>query len=202
MFQRKPAEDRKADIVEALLRLADQIGPDRLTTNDIAREVGVTQAAIFRHFPTKAELWSAVGEVIAARLAEAWQQALAANTTPKDRLRALIAAQLRQIETTPALPAILHSRELNVDNANLCQRFRGILMQYQAHLVANLEGMIADGSMTPDVRPQDAAILLTSLVQGIAIRWSLGSRGFALQPEGLRLLDVQLALFAYGERQR
>lgn len=200
MLQRKPAEDRKADIVEALLRLADQIGPDRLTTNDVAREVGVTQAAIFRHFPTKAELWSAVGEVIAARLAEAWQQALAANTTPKDRLRALIAAQLRQIEAIPALPAILHSRELNVDNANLRQRFRGILLQYQAHLVANLEGMIADGSITPDVRPQDAAILLTSLVQGIAIRWSLGSRGFALQPEGLRLLDVQLALFAYGER--
>ena len=202
MLQRKPAEDRKTDIVEALLRLADQIGPDRLTTNDIAREVGVTQAAIFRHFPTKAELWSAVGEVIAARLAEAWQQALAANTTPKDRLRALIAAQLRQIEAIPALPAILHSRELNVDNVILRERFRGLMMQYQAHLVANLEGMIADGSMTPDVRPQDAAVLLTSLVQGIAIRWSLGSRGFALQPEGLRLLDVQLALFAYGERQR
>ena len=202
MLQRKPAEDRKADIVEALLRLADQIGPDRLTTNDVAREVGVTQAAIFRHFPTKAELWSAVGEVIAARLAEAWQQALAANTTPKDRLRALIAAQLRQIETTPALPAILHSRELNVDNALLRQRFRGLLMQYQTHLVASLEGMIADGTMSPDVRPLDAAVLLTSLVQGIAIRWSLGSRGFALQPEGLRLLDVQLALFAYGERQR
>lgn len=202
MLQRKPAEDRKTDIVEALLRLADQIGPDRLTTNDIAREVGVTQAAIFRHFPTKAELWSAVGEVIAVRLAEAWQQALAANTTPKDRLRALIAAQLRQIEATPALPAILHSREINVDNVILRERFRGLMMQYQAHLVANLEGVIADGSMTPDVRPQDAAVLLTSLVQGIAIRWSLGSRGFALQPEGLRLLDVQLALFAYGERQR
>jgi len=202
MLQRKPAEDRKTDIVEALLRLADQIGPDRLTTNDIAREVGVTQAAIFRHFPTKAELWSAVGEVIAVRLAEAWQQALAANTTPKDRLRALIAAQLRQIEATPALPAILHSREINVDNVILRERFRDLMMQYQAHLVANLEGMIADGSMTPDVRPQDAAVLLTSLVQGIAIRWSLGSRGFALQPEGLRLLDVQLALFAYGERQR
>ncbi len=202
MLHRKPAEDRKTDIVEALLRLADQIGPDRLTTNDIAREVGVTQAAIFRHFPKKAELWSEVGDVIAARLAEAWRQALQANITPQDRLRALIAAQLRQIEATPALPAILHSRELNVDNAFLRERFRGLLMQFQAHLVANLEGMIADGSMAPDVRPQDAAALLTSLVQGIAIRWSLGSRGFALQAEGLRLLDVQLALFTCREDLR
>jgi hypothetical protein len=43
------------------------------------------------------------------------------------------------------------------------------------------------------------AVLLTSLVQGIAIRWSLGSRSFSLEAEGLRLLDVQLALFAGRE---
>ncbi len=202
MLRRKPAEDRKTEIVEALLDLADRIGPDRLTTNDIAREVGVTQAAIFRHFPTKAELWSEVGAVINGRLEEAWQQALASETMPKGRLRALIAAQMRQIEMAPALPAILHSRELNVDNAKLRDRFRGLLAVYQGHLVDNLKGMIADGSMTRLVQPRDAAVLLTSLVQGIAIRWSLGSRRFSLQAEGLRLLDVQLALFACREGAR
>lgn len=199
MLHRKPAEDRKTEIIEALLDLADRIGPDRLTTNDIARAVGVTQAAIFRHFPTKAELWSAAGQVIADRLHSAWAAALVLHDAPQDRLRALIAAQLRQIETCPALPAILHSRELNVDNADLRERFRGLLAGYQGHLVASLEGMIANGSMAPHVRPADAAVLLTSLVQGIAIRWSLGSRGFALQAEGLRLLDIQLALFACRE---
>lgn len=56
--------------------------------------------------------------------------------------------------------------------------------------------MVADGSITPDLAPKDAAVLLTSLVQGIAIRWSLVSRGFALEAEGTRLLEVQLALFA------
>lgn len=199
MLKRKPAGDRKADIIEAVLRLADRIGPDRLTTNDVAREVGVTQAAIFRHFPTKADLWSSVGAVIAERLGTAWQQALAENATPKARLRALIAAQLREIEAAPALPAILHSRELNVDNAILRERFLELLMRYQAHLVVNLEAMVAEGSITPDLAPQDAAVLLTSLVQGVAIRWSLGSQGFALETEGLRLLDVQLALFACKE---
>lgn len=199
MLRRKPAEDRKTEIVEALLDLADRIGPDRLTTNDIAREVGVTQAAIFRHFPTKAELWAEAGEVIAGRLTEAWQQALASETTPKGRLRALVAAQLKQIETTPALPTILHSRELNVDNANLRDRFRGLLKVFQRLLVENLEGMVVDGSMTRHVQPEDAAVLLTSLVQGIAIRWSLGSRGFELQAEGRRLLDVQLEILACGE---
>lgn len=199
MLRRKPAEVRKAEIIEALLGLADRIGPDRLTTNDIAREVGVTQAAIFRHYPTKAALWSAAGELISERLHEAWAQALATEAAPKARLRALIAVQLRQIEACPALPSILHSRELNVDNADLRERCRGVLMRYQGLLVENLEDMIADGSLARHVRPQDAAELLTSLVQGIAIRWGLGSRGFGLVAEGLRLLDVQLALFACRE---
>ena len=196
MLLRKPAEDRKADIVAAVLLLADRIGPDRLTTNDVAQQVGVTQAAIFRHFPTKAELWSAVGEVIAERLEMAWQQAISASDRPEGRVRGLVAAQLQQIETTPALPAILHSRELNVNNATLRDRFGGVLMRYQELLTKALEGMAAEGALAAAIRPGDAAMLLTSLVQGIAIRWSLGARGFAIVPEGMRLLEVQLALFA------
>jgi AcrR family transcriptional regulator len=195
MTSRKPAGDRKAEIVAALLGLADRIGPDRLTTNDIAREVGVTQAAIFRHFPTKADLWSAAAAVIADRLHAAWDQADAPGRPPSARLRALIAAQLDQIEACPALPAILHSRELNVDNPALRERFRGLMLRFQAHLVACLQGMIDAGEMSPQIRPQDGAVLLISLVQGMAIRWSLGGRGFDMKAEGRRLLEVQLALF-------
>ena len=201
MLRRKPAEDRKAELVAAVLLLADRIGPDRLTTNDVAREVGVTQAAIFRHFPTKAALWLAVADTVAAGMDAAWQQALAAATGPAARVRALVVAQLRQIEATPALPAILHSRELNAGDAALRDRFRRLLMQFQSLLVANLEGMIAEGALRAGVRAEDAAVLLTSLVQGIAIRWSLGTRAFAIVPEGRRLLEVQMALFAAGGKR-
>lgn len=195
MKHRKTAEDRKVDIVEALLRLADKIGPDRLTTNDIAREVGVTQAAIFRHFPTKADLWTEVANEIAKRMQTAWAAAMLESENPGDRLRGLIAAQLAQIESCPALPTVLHSRELNVTNPALRESFGGILAQFQVHLVTCLQQMADAGLISPSVSPQDAAVLLTSLVQGIAIRWSLGARGFGLQAEGLRLLEVQLGLF-------
>jgi AcrR family transcriptional regulator len=201
MPRRKPAEDRKAEIVSALLGLADRVGPDRLTTTDVAREVGVTQAAIFRHFPTKADLWTTVGEVIANRLEAAWEEANTANSARTDRLRALIVTQLRQIALCPALPVILHSRELNADNAALRERFRGLLARYQAHLAACLEAMAGEGEITADIAPRDAALLLVSLVQGTAIRWSLGARRFGLEAEGLRLFDIQLALFARREER-
>jgi hypothetical protein len=109
-------------------------------------------------------------------------------------LRALIGAQLSAISETPALPSILFSRELQVDNQALRDVFRGLLGAFQSRLVAVIRDLQAAGDMQRDVSPEDGAILLTSLVQGVAIRWTLGARGFSLPQEGLRLFDVQLVL--------
>lgn len=193
---RRSAEDRKAEIIAACLDLADRLGPDRMTTTDVARAVGLTQPGIFRHFPTKQALWLAVAEDVAARLTAAWDRALAGADTPEAQLRALIGAQLDQIAATPALPAVIHSRELNIDNPALRQAFRARLAAFQDHLVAALRAMQAAGRLRPGLAPEDAAIFLTSLVQGLAIRWSLGARDFPLAQEGLRLADIQLTLIS------
>jgi AcrR family transcriptional regulator len=94
---RKSADLRKAQIVAVILDLADRIGPDRVTTGAVAAEVGVTQAAIFRHFPTKAEMWVAVADHVAGLLTAAWAEALKEANPPVERLKALVGAQLDQI---------------------------------------------------------------------------------------------------------
>jgi AcrR family transcriptional regulator len=194
MSGRQSAEERKTQIVAEVLRLADEIGPDRLSTTDVARAIGLSQPAIFRHFPTKGALWLAVAEDIANRLQGSWAEAEAGAAGPHMRLRALIGAQLSAISETPALPSILFSRELQVDNQALRDVFRGLLGAFQSRLVAVIRDLQAAGDMKRDVSPEDVAILLTSLVQGVAIRWTLGARGFSLPQEGLRLFDVQLAM--------
>lgn len=199
MADRLSAEDRKAQIVAEVLRLADEIGPDRLSTTDVARAVGLSQPAIFRHFATKGALWLAVAEDIAVRLKKDWAAAEAQTVAPEARLRALIGAQLTAISDTPALPSILFSRELQVDNPPLRDVFRGLLGAFQGRLVAAIRDQRATAVPCHEVSPEDVAMLLTSLVQGVAIRWTLGARGFPLVQEGLRLFDVQMALLTAQE---
>lgn len=52
------------------------------------------------------------------------------------------------------------------------------------------------GVLRGDIAANDAVLLLTSLVQGVAIRWALGARDFDLRAEGLRLFDAQCRLLA------
>ncbi len=192
---RKTGPTRKAEIVATTLRLADELGPDRLTTQAVADAVGLTQPGVFRHFPTKQGLWLAVAEAIDATMTEAWQAALASSSAPLDRLAMLIRTQLAQIKGNPAIPAILHSRELQTENAELRDRFRSLMTRFQGLLRAELIAARDLGLIRLDVDPQDGAILLISLVQGLAIRWALGNRSFALEAEGARLLEAQMKLF-------
>lgn len=195
MGERKSADSRKAEIVATMLRLADELGPDRLTTNEVAKAVGLTQPGIFRHFPTKQDIWLAVAAHISEKMTEAWTAVLANKTAPQDRVTALILVQLRQIAANPAIPAILNSRELHAENAPLRARFMSLMTEFQRLLVKALAEGRAIGVFRPDLAPSDAAILLISLVQGVAIRWSLGQRAFSLEAEGGRLLACQIGLF-------
>ncbi|WP_193142760.1 TetR/AcrR family transcriptional regulator [Meridianimarinicoccus sp. MJW13] len=199
MPQRRSAEDRKAQIVSQVLKLAFEIGPDRMSTTDVARMIGISQPAIFRHFPTKGALWLAVAEHVATRLTADWDEAEAGARDPEARLRALIAAQLSAIRATPALPSILFSRELTLDNPDLRDVFAGLLASFQKRQIKAVAGLQASGALRDDVAAADVAILLTSLVQGVAIRWTLGTRSFPIVDEGLRLFDIQMALLRRGD---
>lgn len=192
---RKPADLRKAQIVETVLALADRTGPDRVTTSAVAGAIGITQAALFRHFPSKGALWKAVAETVTARLTTAWEKSLAGQgDLPEERLRALLAAQFDQIERVPALPMLLFSRELNAENQELREAFRGLLLTFQALLTREVGAGQNKGIFRRDADAGDVAAFLTFLVQGIAIRWALGARNFNLRMEGLRLLAVHLHL--------
>jgi AcrR family transcriptional regulator len=195
MANRKTAEDRKAEIVEAALRLADKVGPDRLSTEAVADAVGVTQAAIFRHFPKKQDLWEAAAARIGEAFQERWTKVERLGASSEEKLRRLIIGQLKLIRSTPAIPAILFSRELHVENDRLRKVFSTLMQHFHGLAVRFIVEGQRKGAFRSDVDPDDAAFLVIGTVQGLVLRWSLNKRGFDLVAEGERLLGVLLRGF-------
>ncbi len=197
---RKTAEVRQAEIIDAALRLAARLGPERLTTEAIADAVGLTQPGVFRHFPTKQKLWEAVAARIGSMMETRWSKAQSPEDSPSSQLRAVVVAQLRLIQATPAIPAILFSRELHTQNEALRKYFLQLLGRFHG-LVAEFVGRAKEvGEVRRDLEPDDAAYLIVSLVQGLAVRWSISARAFDLTGEGSRLLEVQLSGFRRARR--
>lgn len=200
---RKSAGERKEQIVDAAIRLAGEIGPDRITTEILAKEVGISQPGIFRHFPTKGDIWWAVAQRIGGlmrRQVGGLMQKKAGlaegeESGPAEKLHKQVIGQLRFIETTPAIPAILFSRELHVENEKMRCFFAGLIASRQRKFSTLIAMEIAEGQFRKTLNPDDAAYLILALIQGLAMRWSLNAREFDLVVEGRRLLDLLLDSF-------
>ncbi len=190
---RKSADQRKFEIVTAALQLADKIGPDRVTTEAIADAVELTHAGLFRHFPKKLNIWEAVAHYIGEQMEKRWAKAEQANAdNPEERLKDLLLAQLRVVHTFPAIPAILYSRELQVENIRLRKHLSVLLQQFHDRLIKNVADGQSTNTLRTDLSADDATYLLISSIQGLVVRWSVTARRFNLLKEGERLIDLQL----------
>jgi AcrR family transcriptional regulator len=184
------ASKRKDELINALLELAYEIGPDRLTTSDIAARIGVTQGTVFRHFKNKDELWVAAIRKVTDGLKSAWTEnlLLSKEVDAKQRVARLVRCQLELIQNTPALPLILFSRELNTENEELRTIIRETLFVIEEALI---------GRDQSEITVPDIAKYLTSLIQGQAVRWGLSDKSFDLVTSGnqlsLKLIDVLLS---------
>lgn len=193
--KRKSAEERKKEIVLTAIKLAGDVGPDRLTTQHLADAIGISQPAIFRHFPTKEAIWQAVAQEIARTMKA--NAALSVNDAmnPLQRLQAMLSGHLEFMQATPAVPAILFSSELHAENAGLREYFAGLTSGRHRAFSNLISTQIEAGQFRSDLVADDAAYLILALVQGLAMRWSLNARNFDLVEEGSRLLELQLQAF-------
>jgi AcrR family transcriptional regulator len=192
--RRLPAEARRAAILAAALPLFAARGLDGTTTRDLARAAGVTEPVLYRHFPSKDDLFAAVLDAGVARLLEALSRAIDGAADARSRLLAL----------ADRLPALLAERgdELRVLNGVAATRASGpaasrVRAAY-ARLGAFLAGALSAGGLRRGVDPTTAGHLLLQIGLGTTLTRSIGVP--AIVRDGYGDAAVRLLLDALAER--
>lgn len=89
-MSRLPAAKRREQLLDVALDLFSKHGYAKATTAELAREAGVTEPIIYRHFKSKKELFIALIERTGERTLENWSEELKNAADPTDRLRRII----------------------------------------------------------------------------------------------------------------
>jgi AcrR family transcriptional regulator len=89
MATRLPAEERKAAVLDCACGIFSTGSYRGTTTAEIARQAGVTEPVLYRHFASKRDLYLAVLEESWRRLRAMWRQAVAEEPDPRFRVAAM-----------------------------------------------------------------------------------------------------------------
>ncbi len=201
MRVRKTAADRRAEIARAALDAAFQVGPGQVTTGMIADRLGLTQPAIYKHFPRKQDIWLTVADHLSALIELNIARAASAAVGPDARLRMLIMDHLQVVRDNPALPDIMVMRDAREVQGELRSRMQANMAKLRGALVDNVRAAVREGIFREALDPADAATLLLGIIQSLVLRMLMGRDPQILMQDGERLLNLQLAGFFIPENK-
>ena len=170
----KPGE-RRVQILQALAAMLEQPGAERVTTAALAARLGVSEAALYRHFASKAQMFEGLIEFIEQTVFALLNQivppadgapAASADTGMRQAAR-VVAVVLQFAEKNPGMARVMVGDALVLENERLQQRMNQFFDRVESTLRQCLRAAAQSaGSDTPTMDAQVRAAVLTAFVMG------------------------------------
>lgn len=161
-----PAPERRASAIEALLELAVDCAPEQISTAAIAERMGISHAALFRHFPNREALWAESVRWATTRL-EAEQGVILADRslTGRERVEQVLLRKADFVQRHPGLLRMLLSELPRGGSTPASEEARAFMQRQRERLALLLE----EGGMAVSLPPLTLASLLLASCQGMML---------------------------------
>jgi TetR/AcrR family transcriptional regulator of autoinduction and epiphytic fitness len=146
-FKEQMLQAREDAIIQAVNRLLAEKGFEAMTVDEVAADVGIAKASLYKHFPSKEDL-AAAAMVWVMRRAQAFLETLPDSVAPMDNLRAVVAwtMGLKLAGEMPSLPSQNSTLRATLIGNNA---YMDGLMEVSDRLGAWIEAAQAQGALNP-----------------------------------------------------
>lgn len=170
-MKKAPGMPRRQQILEALARELESSPASRMTTAQLARVVGVSEAALYRHFPSKAKMFEALIEFAEESVFGLVSRILVEETEAVPRCAKILSLLLGFSERNPGITRVLLGDALVGESERLHDR----VGQFFNRLETQLKQVLREGEQRSEFRgliPTDvAANLLIATIEGRMVQF-------------------------------
>jgi TetR/AcrR family transcriptional regulator len=187
----KPGE-RRVQILQTLAQMLEQPGAERITTAALAARLSVSEAALYRHFASKAQMFEGLIEFIESSVFTLINQIVEREPSGTQQAGRIVTVLLGFGEKNPGMVRVMVGDALVLEHERLTARMNQFFDRVESQLRQSLRAAAdADGSQQPTVQGNAQASALTSFAIGRLQRYARS--GFKRSPT--EHLDAGLRLF-------
>lgn len=176
----KPGE-RRVQILHTLASMLEQPGAERITTAALAAKLEVSEAALYRHFASKAQMFEGLIEFIEQSVFTLVNQIGERETSGHVQAQKILSVLLQFGEKNPGMTRVMVGDALVFENERLVSRMNQFFDRIESQLRQSLRlAAESAGSQTPTVDAQAQASVLTGFAVGRLQRYARS--GFKRMP--------------------
>lgn len=188
----RPGE-RRVQILQTLAGMLEQPGADRVTTAALAAKLEVSEAALYRHFASKAQMFEGLIEFIEGSVFSLVNQIIEREGSGTAQAQKIVAVLLQFGERNPGMTRVMVGDALVYENERLVARMNQFFDRIESSLRQVLRAAAeANGSSTPTVEANAQASVLVSFIIGRLQRYARS--GFKRSP--IEQMEAALRMLA------
>jgi len=191
MFKKRLKSNIRQDqIIEAARKLVVKYGSEHVTVGKIAKEVGISEGAIYRHFKSKGDVLSGLADQIADDLLTGISDHIYTNSTSLEFLGTVLKNHLSRIQQRKGISFQVIAEIISFGDKKLNKKVSGVINNYVLSLKHLLSEGIKSGEVKEDIDIEAAALILFGMIQGLVNIWALSNYDFNLEEKYERLWEV------------
>ena len=185
----KPGE-RRLQILQTLATMLQDPGADRVPTAALAARLQVSEAALYRHFASKAQMFEGLIEFIESTVFGLINQIVSQEEDGLRQLRAIVAMLLGFAERNPGMTRVLIGDALVTEDGRLQDRINQLIDRIETSLRQSFRNAVTQGRLPQDTEIQVRAGIVLAFVLGRWLRFA--KSGFRRAPT--ESIEQQIAL--------
>jgi len=185
--KRRNTEVRRRQIADAARELIIKYGSEHITGRRIAKEIGITEGAIYRHFKSKRDILSFLIEDIEATLVADIERGMTSGATPLQVIDNTMKSHISSIEQRRGVTFLVIAEIISLGDKKLNRQASEVLNRYTGRIGDIISEGVKSGEIRDDVPPGTAAILLSATIHGLVNLWALSNYSFSLEESYLSL---------------
>ena len=158
----RPGE-RRLQILQTVANMLEQPGAERITTASLAAKIGVSEAALYRHFASKAQMFEGLIDFVDQSVIGLIRQVTDREPPGPQQAARIVALLFQFAEKNPGMSRVMIGDALVLEHERLQERINLLFDKIEAQLRQSLKGM---ESATPTADVQVTASLLVAFMQG------------------------------------
>jgi AcrR family transcriptional regulator len=181
---------RKQQIIDASREIIVKLGGEHVTIKNIAKAVGISEAAIYRHFPRKKDILFFLAEDIRENLVGDIKKGLQQHDSALVILDNIIRDHISAIEQRQGISYQVIAEIISLGDRELNTRFYEIVTEYINNMAELFKQGISQGELRQDLDPVVAATQLYGMIEGLVNVWALSNFTFNLVKRYAPLLEM------------